>query len=142
MTIPEIPNFHWPLRLMPSTVKLPNNSRVAARLRLPAVMAIINLHRHRHPHLAIIQVSLGRNKLSTNVGTPSGAYGVIGGGKPKASPATGSNAVSSHYAGYEAAVYAAANNYIQGKGTAGGGGGWQQQKNSPNRGFPVELIHS
>lgn len=61
----------------------------------------------------------------------SGAYGVIGGGKPttgaKTGAGTGANAVTAHYAGYEAAVYAAASNYIQNKNQArtGGGANWK-----------------
>lgn len=73
-------------------------------------------------------------------GNSSGTYGVIGGGKPggNKSHATGANAVSTHYAGYEAAVYAAASNMMHGGGgskgsgsgnwKSGGGGGYQYQK--------------
>uniref|UniRef100_A0A914KYN4 DZF domain-containing protein n=1 Tax=Meloidogyne incognita TaxID=6306 RepID=A0A914KYN4_MELIC len=61
----------------------------------------------------------------------SGAYGVIGGGKPttgatKTGAGTGANAVTAHYAGYEAAVYAAASNYLQNKNQARtGGSNWK-----------------
>ena len=59
----------------------------------------------------------------------SGAYGVIGGGKPttgtKTGAGTGANAVTAHYAGYEAAVYAAASNYIQNKNQSRGTGNWK-----------------
>jgi hypothetical protein len=61
----------------------------------------------------------------------SGAYGVIGGGKPtsvnKNGAATGANAVTAHYAGYEAAVYAAASNYLQNKNQSRvtGGNNWK-----------------
>jgi len=56
---------------------------------------------------------------------------VIGGGKPttgatKTGAGTGANAVTAHYAGYEAAVYAAASNYLQNKNQARtGGSNWK-----------------
>jgi hypothetical protein len=64
---------------------------------------------------------------------------VIGAGKTKTNKisASNNNALATHYAGYEAAVYAATTNYIQGNSQTKGN--WMQ-KNNGNKGLKYWVV--